>query len=174
MANDYLLAIQQRDPDIHAYYFVWNDFRKGELKKGYRGIKWHRHDYEPVYHYDDPACEAFLEEVYRLHLPVVLEESFQNTRYFIGRVAGRTPIIIPLLEAGVWDGETVYADTALASTREMERFLKRYGSRKLLFGSDFPFGIPTNELSKVRSLGLKNEDFENVVRGNVLRLIGQE
>jgi len=56
----------------------------------------------------------------------------------------------------------------------MERFLKRYGSRKLLFGSDFPFGIPTNELSKVRSLGLKNEDFENVVRGNVLRLIGQE
>ncbi|HPK17791.1 MAG TPA: hypothetical protein PK311_09655, partial [Syntrophales bacterium] len=63
---------------------------------------------------------------------------------------------------------------ALASTREMERFLKRYGSRKLLFGSDFPFGIPTSELSKVRSLGLKDEDFENVVRRNVLRLIGQE
>lgn len=185
MANEYLLDIQQRDPDIHAYYFVWNDFRRGELKKGYRGIKWHRHEYEPVYHYEDPACEAFLAEIYRLQLPVVLEESFQNTRYFIERVAGRTAIIIPhlgglnggfeaLFEAGVWDGEMVYADTALASTREMEVFLKRYGSRKLLFGSDFPFGIPSSELSKVRHLGLKDGDFENVVNRNVLRLIHRE
>ena len=100
-------------------------------------------------------------------------------------MAGRTPIIIPhlgglnggfdaLFEAGIWDGETVYADTALASTREMGIFLKRYGSRKLLFGSDFPFGIPSSELSKVRHLGLKEDDFGNVVSRNVLRLIGQE
>ena len=75
---------------------------------------------------------------------------------------------------GVWDGETVYADTALASTGEMEIFLKRYGSRKLLFGSDFPFGIPSSELSKVRHLGLKDADFENVVCANVLRLIRQD
>jgi len=153
MANDYLLAIQQRDPDIHAYYFVWNDFRKGELKRGYRGIKWHRHDYEPVYHYDDPACEAFLEEVFRLQLPVVLEESFQNTRYFIGRVAGRVPVIIPhlgglnggfdaLLEAGVWDGETVYADTALASTREMERFLNATAAESCSSAAISPSAFP--------------------------------
>ena len=98
---------------------------------------------------------------------------------------GRTPIIIPhlgglnggfhaLFEAGIWDGETVYADTALASTREMEIYLKRYGNGKLLFGSDFPFGIPSSELSKVRHLGLKDADFENVVCTNVQRLIRQE
>ena len=185
MANEYLLEIQQREPDIHAYYFVWNDFRKGELQKGYRGIKWHRHDCEPVYRYDDPGCEAFLAEVIRLRLPIVLEESFRNTLYFIKRVAGRTPIIIPhlgglnggfhaLFEAGAWDGETVYADTALASTGEMEIFLRRYGSRKLLFGSDFPFGIPSSEFSKVQHLRLKDEDFENVVSANILRLIRQE
>jgi len=185
MANEYLLDIQKRDPDIHAYYFVWNDFGKGELQKGYRGIKWHRHEQEPVYHYDDPGCEAFITEAVRLGLPVVLEESFQNTLYFIKRIAGRTPIIIPhlgglnggfpaLLESGIWDGETVYADTALASTGEIETFLKRYGSEKLLFGSDFPFGIPSSELSKVRRLGLKDEDFENVVNRNILRLIQQE
>ena len=184
MANEYLLGIQLRDPDIHAYYFVWNDFRKGELQKGYRGIKWHRHDCEPVYHYDDPACEAFIAEAVRLQLPIVLEESYPNTLYFIRRIAGRTPVIIPhlgglnggfeaLYESGVWDGETVFADTALASTREMEAFLKRYGSRKLLFGSDFPFGIPASELSKVRHLGLKDEDFENVVNRNILQLIGR-
>ena len=79
-----------------------------------------------------------------------------------------------LFEAGVWDADTVYADTALASTWEMQIFLQRYGSRKLLFGSDFPFGIPSSELSKVRGLGLKDEDIENVVSGNVLRLIQQK
>ncbi len=56
----------------------------------------------------------------------------------------------------------------------MQIFLKRYGSRKLLFGSDFPFGIPSSELSRVRGLGLKDGDFENVVSGNVLRLIQQK
>ena len=56
----------------------------------------------------------------------------------------------------------------------MEVFLKRYGSRKLLFGSDFPFGIPSSELSKVQHLRLKDEDFENVVNANILRLIRQE
>jgi predicted TIM-barrel fold metal-dependent hydrolase len=56
----------------------------------------------------------------------------------------------------------------------MERFLKRYGSEKLLFGSDFPFGIPSSELAKVKRLGLKDEDFENVVNANVLRLIRQK
>jgi uncharacterized protein len=185
MANEYLLDIQKRDPDIHAYYFVWNDFRKGELQKGYRGIKWHRHENEPVYHYDDAGCEAFIAEAVRLRLPIVLEESFQNTLYFIKRIAGRTTIIIPhlgglnggfqaLLESGIWDGETVYADSALASTGEMEKFLKRYGSEKLLFGSDFPFGIPSSELAKVKHLSLKDEDFANVVNRNVLRLTRQE
>ena len=184
MANEYLLDIQNRDSDIHAYYFVWNDFRRGELQKGYRGIKWHRHEYEPVYHYDDPACEAFIAEAVRLKLPIVLEESFRNTLYVIQRIAGRTPIIIPhlgglnggfraLLEAGIWDGETIYADTALASTGEMETFVKRYGSEKLLFGSDFPFGIPASELAKVQRLGLKNRDYENVVYDNIVRLIRQ-
>ncbi len=184
-ANEYLLDIQNRDPDIHAYYFVWNDFRRGELQKGYRGIKWHRHEYEPLYHYDDPACEAFIAEAVQLRLPIVLEESFHNTLNFIKRIAGRTVIIIPhlgglnggfrsLWEAGIWDGETIYADTALASMGEMEIFLKRYGSEKLLFGSDFPFGTPASELAKVQCLGLKDRDYEKVVRDNVLRLIHQE
>jgi len=29
MANEYLLDIQRRRQDIFAYFFVWNDFRKG-------------------------------------------------------------------------------------------------------------------------------------------------
>jgi predicted TIM-barrel fold metal-dependent hydrolase len=181
-ANYYLLDIQENNENFFSYYFVWNDFRKDELKKGYKGVKWHRHEYEPVYHYDDPLCETFLQEVYRLEVPIVLEESFENTRYFIKRVQGRTPIIIPhmgglnggfsaLLKAGIWDDETIYADTALATGWEITEFLDSYGSKRLLFGSDFPFGTPGNELHEVIQLNVGKEDFENIVFKNIARLL---
>lgn len=181
-ANQYLLDVQQTHENIFSYYFVWNDFRKDELKKGYRAIKWHRHEYEPVYHYNDPLCEAFLQEVYRLRLPIVLEESFDNTRSFIKRVNGRTPIIIPhmgglngsfstLFRSGIWDNDSIFADTALATGTEIKTFLDRYGSDRLLFGSDFPFGNPGSELQEVVRLNLEKKDFENIVCNNILRLL---
>jgi predicted TIM-barrel fold metal-dependent hydrolase len=77
-----------------------------------------------------------------------------------------------LFHSSVWDDETIYADTALASSREIESFLERYGSKRLLFGSDFPFGSPYHELQKVNHLTMDREDFENVVNRNVLRLMG--
>jgi len=181
-ANQYVLDIQRTHENFFSYYFVWNDFRKDELKKGYKAIKWHRHEYEPVYHYDDPLCETFLQEAYRLKLPIVLEESFANTRSFIRRVNGKTTIIIPhmgglnggfsaLFKSGIWDDETVYADTALASGREIAQFMDRYGSRRILFGSDFPFGTPGGELQEVKGMSLGKEDFENIVSHNILRLL---
>ncbi|MGO9139300.1 MAG: amidohydrolase family protein [Syntrophales bacterium] len=181
-ANQYVLDIQRTHEDFFAYYFVWNDFRKDELKKGYKAIKWHRHEYEPVYHYDDPLCEVFLQEAFRLKLPIVLEESFANTRSFVRRVNGRTVIIIPhmgglnggfsaLFKSGIWNNETVYADTALASGREIAQFLDRYGSKRILFGSDFPFGTPGGELQEVVRMNLEKEDFENIVCHNILRLL---
>ncbi len=184
-ANEYLRDLQGKQEGILAYFFVWNDFRKEELAGGYKGVKWHRHENEPNYAYDDPRCEEFLQEVYRLNLPIVLEESFENTHYLVRRIAGRCPVIIPhlgglnggfssLLDSGIWDDESVYADTALASTREISAFLKRYGSRRLLFGSDFPFGRPASELMKVVHLNLDPGDFENIVCGNIMRLMAAE
>jgi predicted TIM-barrel fold metal-dependent hydrolase len=55
----------------------------------------------------------------------------------------------------------------------MRHFLELYGPERLLFGSDFPFGDPSGELEKVRSLGLSAADLELVLSGNILRLIGE-
>lgn len=181
-ANNYLLEIQRAQDVYNAYFFVWNDFRRDQLKDGYRAIKWHRHEYEPTYNYDDPRCEEFLQEAYRLQLPILLEESYENTLYFLKRVAGRTPVIIPhmgglnggfsaLLRSGIWDAPSVYADTALGSTREMSAFLEKYGSRRLIFGSDFPFGTPWHELQKIEELKLGPAERDDVVRGNITRLL---
>jgi hypothetical protein len=35
-------------------FFIWNYFAIKQLTSEYCGIKWHRHDNEPVYHYDYP------------------------------------------------------------------------------------------------------------------------
>ncbi len=181
-ANNYLLDIQAHNKDLNSYFFVWNDFRRDQLKDGYRAVKWHRHDYEPTYNYDDPRCEEFLQEGYRLHLPILFEETFQNTLYFLKRVAGRTKIIIPhmgglnggfkaLFQSGIWDEETVYADTALGSSAEIAQFLEKYGSGRLIFGSDFPFGIPYQELQKIVYMKLSPADNDAVVCHNIQRLL---
>jgi predicted TIM-barrel fold metal-dependent hydrolase len=63
------------------------------------------------------------------------------------------------------------ADTALASGSEIERSRKRYGSARILFGSDFPSGTPAGELQEVIDLNLPREDFENITYRNILRLL---
>ena len=182
-ANRYLLDLAEAGEAIFPYLFVWNDFAIEELRRPYRGIKWHRHSYEPIYHYDDPRCGRMLAEITRRRLPVVLEESFDNTLRFVERLAPEAVIIIPHLgglnggyqaldRAGVWQRDNVYADTALASPQEMRHFLEHYGPHKLLFGSDYPFGLPAGELRKIERLDLDPADFEQVVAGTVLGLLG--
>ena len=181
-ANRYLLDLADAGEAIFPYLFVWNDFAIEELRRPYRGIKWHRHSYEPIYHYDDPRCGRMLAEITRRRLPVVLEESFDNTLRFVERLAPEAVIIIPHLgglnggyqaldRAGVWQRDNVYADTALASPQEMRHFLEHYGPHKLLFGSDYPFGLPAGELRKIERLDLDPADFEQVVAGTVLGLL---
>jgi len=182
-ANRYLLAIQEKEEFFNAYYFVWNDFDFAELGRGYRAIKWHRHDDEPTYDYFSPACERFLQVAYDRKLPIVLEESLANTLYFVARVAGRCPIIIPhlgmlnggfdaLLAAGIWEDSHIYADSALATSREVKEFIACYGAERLVFGSDFPFGNPASEVHKMEFLGLPTTALERIFSANIESLLG--
>ena len=180
-SNAWLLSLKPDGFQVFPYFFIWNDYATEQLTAAHCGIKWHRHPGEPVYHYDDPRCRAALDEIRRRNLPVVLEEEFGNTLRFIHELAGTITVIIPHLgmlnggfraiaEAGLWDQDNVWADTALASRGEMREYLQRYGHRRLLFGSDFPFGSPFVELRKVRSLALAPEVEAAVLGENFLRL----
>jgi predicted TIM-barrel fold metal-dependent hydrolase len=183
-ANRYLLDLAAESESIFPYLFVWNDFALDELKRDYRGIKWHRHDNEPTYHYDDPRCGEIIQEISRRRLPIVLEESFTNTCRFVEQLAPDAVIIIPHLgalngsyhaleRAGIWQHSNTYADTALAPVGHMRHFIRHYGPDRLLFGSDFPFGMPGHELHKVESIGLSSKDLDMVLSGNVRRIINQ-
>jgi hypothetical protein len=180
-AHEYLLEVARKRPGIYPYYFVWNDFRIGELEKNFFGIKWHHHEGEPEYHYDDPRCEEMINAICQKKLPVVLEETFNRTLEFIKRVSGRTVVIIPhlgmlnggyemLTSAGIWEEENIYADTALAGPFEIMDFIEKYGSGRLLFGSDYPFGSPGRQLEKLKKMNIPAPDQEKILSLNLLNL----
>ena len=180
-SNTYLLSLSPANLRVYPYFFIWNDFAVEQLTATHYGIKWHRHAGEPVYHYDDPKCRAALDEIRRRNLPVVLEEEFAETLHFVRELAQAITVIIPHLgmlnggfhaiaEAGLWERENVWADTALASGGAIRAYLSHYGHRRLLFGSDFPFGSPPAELQKIRNLELDTEVEAAVLGGNFARL----
>jgi hypothetical protein len=169
--------------DLYPYFFVWNDFAWEDLGPEYLAIKWHRHPYEPRYQYDHPRCREFLQAVRQRRLPILLEESFDNTLFFLERLAPDLPVIIPhlgglnggygpLKAAGVWNRPQTYADTAIAAPAEIEDFLGRYGSDRLLFGSDHPFGEPQLELAKIFDLNLPLDQARAVLGDNFRRIYG--
>ena len=182
ISNEYLLTIGKPDLKVIPYFFIWNDFTVDQLKPQHKGIKWHRHPNEPVYHYDDPQCKEAIDKIKRRNMPVVLEEEFENTIYFINELAVGVKVIIPHLgmlnggyhafvEHGVWDKQNVYADTALASRYEIEDYVDNFGYDRILFGSDFPFGDPKEELCKIQDLSIPRRKKEMILGHNLRRLL---
>lgn len=181
-ANGYLLELAGQHEGVYPYYFVWNDFIVEDLDQGFCGIKWHHHDGEPEYQYEDVRCRRMIEAICRRRLPIVLEEVFERTLELIELISGRTAVIIPhlgflnggykrLQQAGLWEKDSVYADTALANEHEIADFLTRYGPKRLLFGSDYPFGTPWAELDKLYSMDLPEPYLERICHANILGLL---
>ncbi|MGM0425465.1 MAG: amidohydrolase family protein [Thermodesulfobacteriota bacterium] len=183
-ANAYILGLKGQRPEVIPFFFVWNDFDLHALDPAFQGIKWHRHADEPIYNYQDPACKEFLQEVARRNLPVVLEEELQHTVFFIRELAPEVRVIIPHLGAlnggfsslareGIWELERVYTDTSLAGAGEIRSYMQSYGTKRILFGSDFPFGHPARELQKIQGLGLDQSTLQAVCRENIQSLLAE-
>jgi predicted TIM-barrel fold metal-dependent hydrolase len=181
-SNEHLLTVGSSDLKVIPYFFIWNDFAVDQLKPQHKGIKWHRHPHEPIYHYDDPQCRKAIDEIKRRNMPVVLEEEFENTIRFINELAIGVKVIIPHLgllnggyhafaEKGIWDNPNVYADTALALPYDIKDYIDNFGHERILFGSDFPFGDPKAELSKILKLSIAQEKKEMILGLNLKRLV---
>jgi len=181
-AHRYLLDLSDPEITIYRYFFVWNDFAWEDLGPEYVAVKWHRHGNEPEYDYAAPRCREFLAKVQARGLPILLEETFQNTLFFMEKVVpAGVPVIIPHLgalsggyrlldQAGVWKLPQVYADTAVADPGELEDYLGRYGHTRLLYGSDHPFSVPSRELEKMIRFTLPRDVTQDILADNFRRL----
>ena len=75
-----------------------------------------------------------------------------------------------LKAAGIFDSPMVWADTALAGRREISDFARNFGVHRIIFGSDYPFGIPLNEKRKLLNV-FSGDDLSAVLSGNLMRLL---
>ena len=185
-ANEYVLECARTREHLYPFYFVWNDYVLPERLGAYAGIKWHRHADEPPYDYEAPGCEAALEAIRALRLPITLEEEWTFTRGLVERLDGH-PIIIPhmgMLNGGYQQMAPffalpyVYFDTAVAPPEAIGFILEQVGAERVLFGSDVSgtaqpfFNFPKVESAKLAQLQLSPEEREAVLGGNILRLVG--
>ena len=182
-ANDYVVDLAQSTGRVYPFFFVWNDFRADLLHDAHKGIKWHRHPDEPAYEYEDPRCREMLEAIVARELPITLEETYDNTMLLVDRLAPGATFILPhvgkpnggfarLASEGLWERPTIWADTSMGSLRDVAAYVERYGVERLLFGSDYPFGVPAGQIETVRALKLDASQEAAVLGGNAMRLLG--
>ena len=181
-ANQYLLNIGNKELQVIPYFFIWNDFAIDQITPQHKGIKWHRHPSEPVYHYDSVECRRAIEVITKKNMPIVLEEEFSNTIKFINDYAPDARVIIPhlgglnggyntIVEAGLWENPNIYTDTALAPAYETKHYIETYGHDRIMFGSDFPFGDPAYELEKIIKLNLERDLEKAILSDNLIQLL---
>jgi len=184
--NDELLNETRRVPQFIPYYYIPDDLCPIPRSQGFYGGKWHwtwgisdcSSNYKVL---DDPALPEFLERSEGIGLPLIVEEELAFT-VTLAKRSGKLNLIIPhlgLLGGNPLDflsafktNEQVFFDTALAAPQTIRRFVQEVGSKRILFGSDIPFGTMKNELQKILSLPLSDGQREAILGGNLRRLTG--
>jgi predicted TIM-barrel fold metal-dependent hydrolase len=164
------------------YAYIREDF--SPIPEGYYGGKWHwmRGCQDVASNYDvlsDPELPALIEALRKAGKPIIFEEELSFTEQFV-KLAPDLKLIIPHLGmlggnprdflSRFRDHESIYFDTALGQPTTILEFVSTIGPRRVIFGSDIPFGSMKNELSKVLSLPLKDEDKELILSRNILEL----
>jgi len=68
--------------------------------------------------------------------------------------------------------ENVYFETSgIQYSLILKKIHQRFGSKRLIFGSDYPFGDPRVSLAMINTLNLTKKDYDLVTSGNIERLI---
>jgi predicted TIM-barrel fold metal-dependent hydrolase len=164
------------------YAYIREDF--SPIPEDYYGGKWHwmRGWQDMASNYDvlqDPELPALLEALRQAGKPIIFEEELSFTEQFV-KLAPDLKLIIPHL--GMLGGsppdflkrfqnhENIYFDTALGQPGTILEFVRTIGPRRVIFGSDIPFGSMKNELAKVLSLPVKDEEKELILARNILEL----
>jgi predicted TIM-barrel fold metal-dependent hydrolase len=190
VANREVARLMARHPGrFYAFAFVNPARDRGRVfslveeavrRYDFRGVKVHRHDARIT----REVCEV----AKAFALPVLYD--------VMGEISGveliaaeypEVPFIIPHLGsfADDWRAQralldvlarrpNVFTDTAGVRRFDLlEEAVVRAGARKVLFGSDGPWLHPAVELTKIRALRLAPKDEEQVLGGNLLRLMAR-
>jgi predicted TIM-barrel fold metal-dependent hydrolase len=185
-AHEYILDISKKNEYFFPFYFVWSDFIIPDNLSEFKGIKWHRHFWsEPeTYDYSSPNCDKFIQAIRNYNLPVIIEESFENTKLFCDKYPD-LKVIIP--HVGLVSGGgmkiisefknklNVYIETSLSYPFEIVETIRQFGADRVIFGSDTPYSSTKIELFNLLEYNLikyfSEEDIEKILSKNILKLM---
>jgi predicted TIM-barrel fold metal-dependent hydrolase len=74
-------------------------------------------------------------------------------------------------------GREVYFDTSYCRDEDLSRdefleLVRAHGAKKVVFGTDYPWGDPGRDIARLCELGLSEGELEAVAWGNAARLLG--
>ncbi len=181
--NSWILEICERNKVFHPVFYVRDDLKAPENSR-YVAVKWHwvRGVSDTKSNYSvlrDEGLEELVEEIIRLGVPVIFEEEFEFTKMFT-EMFRDAKLIIPHLGALGGDpsafldefenNENIYFDTSLSSLPTLLRFVERIGAKRMIFGSDLPFGNMKYELEKIINLEIDRKEKERILCRNIRKL----
>ncbi len=117
----------------------------------------------PVYSHDvfSPGASTF-----RF---ISLARQFPKTYFILGHM-GFGPANREGLEAAA-ELDNFYLETSTGSYLHIKEAVKKAGSGKIIFGSEYPLSHPAVELKKILLLNLSDEDNDKILGGNISQLL---
>ncbi|MBM7866188.1 amidohydrolase family protein [Heliobacterium gestii] len=101
---------------------------------------------------------------------VSLARRFPKVNFILGHM-GFGPADQEGLEAAI-ALDNFFLETSTGSYLHIKESVRRAGPSKVIFGSEFPLSHPKAELAKILLLGLKGDDLDQVLGGNIAQLTG--
>jgi predicted TIM-barrel fold metal-dependent hydrolase len=166
--------------DLYPFKFIWNDFSREDFDR-YFGVKWHRHKDDPRYEVNARRFPNFRKRIDTLrerNMPIIFEDEFHNIMRFITNWSEGINVIIPHLGFGNENYKKLEKEGVTDTSFEggfpielSEEHIKKYGPWKILFGSDYPYSHPQEEVKKIQSLNISDRAKKAISNGNISRLL---
>lgn len=160
-----------------AFLFLWTDFNISNIEK-YGGIKIHRHWNEPMYDWGSKKGQIALEAIRDLNLPVIIDDIPDRIERFIKKFALGINVVVPHLtnfptikKMGVFNLPNVYVDTALTYVDYMLNYMKSFGTDRIIFGTDWPYGNVDIQVKRIKILPISEKNKNKILNENALKIV---
>lgn len=193
LGNDIVMKAVTEHPERFIAYATLNPYYKddipGELKrcfayKGFKGIKLHPGGHGTII--EDSAYDYVYEFADQNRLPILIHVWGKADVAAINRLCAKYPNAIFIMGHGGADSkamedaakviserENAYVDVAIsfAPQGNIEWFVEKAGSKKILFGTDMPFYDPRHTFGRVAMACISDEDKRNIFGLNAKRIL---
>ena len=192
--NNFIIKECQKHSEFIGFGTMHQDYENysGELERikaaGCKGIKLHP-DFQK-FAVDDPIMDKIYDKIEELNMVILFHAGdcrydFSGPRHFLNLIKKHPNLKVVAAHFGgytEWEnsmhylvGQNIYFDTSstlwklpVEKAREM---IKKHGYEKILFGSDFPMWDFSDELKRIESLGLNENEKQAILYKNAEKLL---